>query len=172
MERTAKGLSVLCVYGGAPMGPQCTALRSGVDVVVGTPGRIKDLQERGVLRLDQVMMATLDEADQMLDMGFADDMAAILSNCTHPQRQTCLFSATMPPWVTKVAPKYMRPDPTIVDLVGKADVQASTDVRHVAIPAPGPVNMRASVINDVLQMYTTGPHWCTATPCPFHEVHC
>jgi len=129
IEKVADGIGVLCVYGGAPMGPQCNALRAGVEVVVGTPGRIKDLHERGVLDLSAVIYATLDEADQMLDMGFADDMTAILGQCVHPDRQTCLFSATMPAWVTKVAPTYMRPEPTVVDLVGESKVAASEDVQ-------------------------------------------
>ena len=91
----------------------------------------------------------------MLDMGFAEDMQAILGLCTYEQRQTCLFSATLPPWVREVAPKYMRTEPTIVDLVGDRDVKASTDVRHIAIGAPGPVSQRVSCINDAIAMYAT-----------------
>ena len=66
----APKLSLLCVYGGSPMGPQCNALRNGVDLIVGTPGRLKDLNERGALALESVRIVTLDEADMMLDMGF------------------------------------------------------------------------------------------------------
>ena len=92
----APKLSLLCVYGGSAMGPQCNALRNGVDLIVGTPGRLKDLNERGALALESVRVVTLDEADMMLDMGFQDDMKAILGTCSHPERQTCLFSATLP----------------------------------------------------------------------------
>lgn len=151
----APALACTCVYGGAPIGEQCSQLRRGVDVIIGTPGRIKDLAERGVLMLDDVRCATLDEADQMLDMGFADDMMEILGKCVHPDRQTCLFSATLPPWVRTEAPKYMRPNPTIVDLVGDSAKKASSDVRHLAIPSPGPMSMRSSTINDVIAMYTS-----------------
>ena len=91
----------------------------------------------------------------MLDMGFADDMAHILGLCTAEQRQTCLFSATLPAWVRDVAPQYMRTAPTVVDLVGDASVKASTDVRHLAIPAPGPVRDRVATINDAVQMYAS-----------------
>eukprot|EP00322_Chrysochromulina_rotalis_P013352 CAMPEP_0115882808 /NCGR_PEP_ID=MMETSP0287-20121206/29205_1 /TAXON_ID=412157 /ORGANISM="Chrysochromulina rotalis, Strain UIO044" /LENGTH=759 /DNA_ID=CAMNT_0003338917 /DNA_START=1 /DNA_END=2284 /DNA_ORIENTATION=- len=151
----APSLEVLCVYGGTPMGPSCTTLRAGVDLVIGTPGRIKDLSERGVLELSRIGFAALDEADQMLDMGFADDMQAILGQCTLEDRQTCLFSATLPAWVRDVAPTYMRTPPTTVDLVGDKDVKASTDVRHLAIGAPGPMSQRAATINDVIAMYAS-----------------
>ena len=89
----------------------------------------------------------------MLDMGFADDMAHILGLCTYEERQTASSSATLPPWVRTVAPKFMRTEPQVVDLVGNSEHQASTDVRHVAIPAPGPVNQRADTINDVIAMF-------------------
>ena len=151
----ASKLVTLCVYGGTQMGPSCNALRSGIDILVGTPGRIKDLAERGVLGLESVAFATLDEADQMLDMGFAEDMQEILGQCTNESRQTCLFSATLPPWVRQVAPTYMKTKPTIVDLVGDSAVKASTDVRHLAIGAPGPVQQRAATINDVISMYAS-----------------
>lgn len=80
-EGIAPGLETLTVYGGTPMYPQKQALSRGVDVVVGTPGRIKDLMEQGVLRIDQLSHAILDEADRMLDMGFADDVGLILDAC-------------------------------------------------------------------------------------------
>ena len=155
VQSVAPGLESYCVYGGTPMGPSCTALRAGLDLVIGTPGRIKDLAERGVLLLDEIAFAALDEADQMLDMGFAEDMQAILGQCTLKGRQTCLFSATLPAWVREVAPTYMHTTPTIVDLVGDKDVKASTDVRHLAIGAPGPFAMRGATINDVIAMYAS-----------------
>ena len=151
----APTLTCCCVYGGAPIGAQCSELRRGVDVLIGTPGRVKDLMGRSALDLCDVLCATLDEADQMLDMGFADDMAEILATCTREDRQTCLFSATLPPWVVKEAPKYMRPSPRVVDLVGDKEKKASSDVRHLAIPSPGPMSARSSTINDVISMYTT-----------------
>ena len=97
----------------------------------------------------------LDEADQMLDMGFAEDMEIILGACKNEHRQTCLFSATMPPWVKSTAAKYMR-NPQVIDVVGNNAVKASTDVRHIAIPAHW--TSRAATISDVIAMYagTTG----------------
>ena len=156
VESVAKGFVVLALYGGTPYPPQFTALRSGVDVVVGTPGRLKDHLEKGTLDLvTRCKFAVLDEADQMLDMGFAEDMEVILGACTHPERQTCLFSATMPSWVKSTAAKYMR-NPTTIDVVGNNAVKASTDVRHIAIPSHW--STRASTISDTIAMYggTTG----------------
>ena len=158
LEIVAPKLSLLCVYGGAPMGPQTSALRQGVDLIVGTPGRLKDLNERGYLALEAVRVVTLDEADMMLDMGFADDMKAILGVCNHPERQTCLFSATMPKWVRTEAPKYMLQEPETVDLVGDADVKASTDVRHIAIPSH--YSDRPQTINSVIASFTSATGRC------------
>jgi ATP-dependent RNA helicase DDX21 len=80
-ESCAPALTTLTVYGGTPMGPQVGALSRGVDIVVGTPGRVQDLLQQGVLKLDGVKHAILDEADRMLDMGFADDVGKILDAC-------------------------------------------------------------------------------------------
>ena len=90
----------------------------------------------------------------MLDMGFAEDMQAILGLCTMSSARPA-SSPPHSPWVREVAPKYMRTEPTIVDLVGDRDVKASTDVRHIAIGAPGPVSQRVSCINDAIAMYAT-----------------
>ena len=152
-ESIAPSLATLCVYGGTEMGPMCDRLRRGVDVVVGTPGRIKDLVERSVLALDEIEFATLDEADQMLAMGFADDMASILGWCTLPDRQTSLFSATVPSWVRQVAPTFMRSTPQLVDLVASGDVAASTDVRHIAMSAPGPTWKRAGAVMSAINKF-------------------
>ena len=82
-------------------------------------------------------------------------MEAILGYATHESRQTVLFSATVPDWVHEVAAKLMAPNPKLVDLVGDTDVKASSDVRHVAVASPGPINARAGTINDVIAMYCT-----------------
>ena len=104
------GARVLPIYGGQPIGRQLGALRRGVDVVVATPGRALDHIARGTLRLDAIEVVVLDEADEMLDMGFAEDIEAILDD-TPPARQTVLFSATMPPRIDKLARRYTT-DPT------------------------------------------------------------
>ena len=101
------GARVLPIYGGQPIGRQLGALKRGVDVVVATPGRALDHIARGTLRLDAVEVVVLDEADEMLDMGFAEDIEAILDD-TPVTRQTVLFSATLPPRIDKLARKYTR----------------------------------------------------------------
>src|SRR6266704_63005 len=90
------GARVLPIYGGQPIGRQLHALERGVDVVVATPGRALDHSARRTLRLDSLDVVVLDEADEMFDMGFAEDIEAILQE-TPEDRQTVLFSATMPP---------------------------------------------------------------------------
>ncbi|KAF0905626.1 hypothetical protein E2562_007409 [Oryza meyeriana var. granulata] len=112
-------LDSLCVYGGVPISHQMRVLNYGVDVVVGTPGRIIDLLRRGVLNLSEIQFVVLDEADQMLAVGFDEDVEVIMENL--PQnRQNMLFSATMPSWIRKITNKYLK-DPIIIDLVGDAD---------------------------------------------------
>jgi ATP-dependent RNA helicase DeaD len=100
------GLTVVPVYGGAPMMQQIRALERGADIVVGTPGRVLDHVRRQSLVLDAVGMLVLDEADEMLDMGFAEDLDAILE-ATPKARQTALFSATMPPRLRSIAERHL-----------------------------------------------------------------
>ncbi len=97
---------VLAVYGGAPYVTQIKQLKRGVDVVVGTPGRLMDLMERKVLNLEQVRTVVLDEADEMLSMGFIEDIQTILA-ATPADRQTALFSATLPTEIRRLAEHYM-----------------------------------------------------------------
>ncbi len=108
------GARVLPVYGGAPVGRQLRGLAGRVDVVVATPGRAQDLIDRGALVLDGVRTVVLDEADEMLDMGFADDIEAILAR-TPGDRQTLLFSATMPARIGRLARSHLT-DPVRVTL--------------------------------------------------------
>jgi ATP-dependent RNA helicase DDX21 len=112
---SAPSLSTLCVYGGVSITGQQRKLQRGVDIAVGTPGRIIDLIERGSLILNEVRYLVLDEADQMLAIGFADDVERILESVPI-ERQSMLFSATMPDWVKKVARKYLK-QPLTIDLV-------------------------------------------------------
>jgi len=105
---------VLAVYGGQPYGPQITRLNKGVDVVVGTPGRMLDLLERNCLNLSRVRTVVLDEADEMLSMGFIDDIETILAG-TPSDRQTALFSATLPAPIRRLADRYMHnPQPVTI----------------------------------------------------------
>src|SRR5215510_11726661 len=103
---------VLAVYGGQPYGPQISRLNRGVDIVVGTPGRLIDLLERKVLDLSGIKTVVLDEADEMLNMGFIEDVETILG-MTPPERQTALFSATMPPRIRSLANRFMRDPQTV-----------------------------------------------------------
>ena len=109
VHKYARGsaLSVTPVYGGAPMGQQIRALERGASIVVATPGRALDHLRRQSLVLSGLEMLILDEADEMLDMGFAEDLDAILSE-TPAERQTALFSATMPPRIMSIAERHLR----------------------------------------------------------------
>ncbi len=107
-----KHLFVASVYGGASIELQLRALKQGVDIVVGTPGRVQDMIDRGALNLEDIMFAVLDEADEMLDMGFVDDIDAIL--CRVPEdRRMLMFSATMPEEILAIAEKFM-PDCEVI----------------------------------------------------------
>ena len=106
------GARVLTVYGGAPVGPQWKALQRGVDIVVATPGRAIDLMNRGALRLDELETVVLDEADEMLDMGFVEDIELLL-DATPDTRQAVLFSATIPRRIEILAQKYLREPVTV-----------------------------------------------------------
>jgi ATP-dependent RNA helicase DeaD len=108
------GVRVLPIYGGQPIGRQLRVLERGVDVVVATPGRAIDHIGRGTLRLGGVETVVLDEADEMLDMGFAEDIEAILDG-TPEDRQTVLFSATMPSRVDRIARRHLR-DPVRIEM--------------------------------------------------------
>uniref|UniRef100_A0A8C8HXE1 RNA helicase n=1 Tax=Oncorhynchus tshawytscha TaxID=74940 RepID=A0A8C8HXE1_ONCTS len=161
-----KKLSVTCFYGGSSYNPQLDAIRSGIDILVGTPGRIKDHLQNNKLDLSQLKHVVLDEVDQMLDMGFAEQVEEILSASyqkdseTNPQ--TLLFSATCPSWVYDVAKRYMRPTYEHVDLIGKKTQKAATTVEHLAIACHW--SQRAAVIGDVVQVYS-GSHGRTIVFC-------
>ncbi len=109
------GLRAVAVYGGQKISTQLVALARGAQIVVGTPGRVQDHMQRGTLRLDSVRIAVLDEADEMLDIGFAEDMERILRR-TPRERQTALFSATLPPFIRRMIIRYMR-DPIWVNVI-------------------------------------------------------
>lgn len=115
IKESAPFLRTVCVYGGVSYTVQQNSLARGVDVVVGTPGRIIDLINSNSLQLGEVQYLVLDEADQMLAVGFEEDVEVILEKLPS-QRQSMLFSATMPGWVKKLARKYLD-NPLTIDLV-------------------------------------------------------
>jgi ATP-dependent RNA helicase DeaD len=122
---------VLAVYGGQPYGPQISRLNRGVDVVVGTPGRLLDLIERNALNIKHIRTLVLDEADEMLNMGFMEDVEKILAE-TPPERQTTLFSATLPPRIRSLANRFMR-DPQPVTIKRETLTLASTEQRYYLV---------------------------------------
>lgn len=134
---------VLAVYGGQALMQQVRALDRGVDVVVATPGRALDLLGRGSLKLDAVRSLVLDEADEMLDMGFAEDLEAILS-ALPASRQTALFSATLPPRISQLAERHLK-DPVRIEIRrgSSGDGAAGAKVRQTAYLVPRAYKMAA-----------------------------
>src|SRR5829696_6900942 len=140
----AKGVSVGLIFGGRAMGPQRDMLRKGVHVVVGTPGRVLDLLSQGALRLDRIRFLVLDEADEMLDRGFAPDVEKIIARA-NTARQTALFSATMADWVRKTADKHMdRPIEVKVD----PNPEDAAPIEHIAYNLGD--NDKLSALKDLL----------------------
>ena len=139
------GLSIVPVYGGAPMGRQIEQLRAGGQIVCGTPGRILDHLRRGTLHLDKVKCAVLDECDEMLSMGFQEDIEAILER-TPKERQTMLFSATLPEGIQRIARRYMR-EPELVTL--SAEFVGVHEIRHTYYSIPG--GQREAELSRVLE---------------------
>src|ERR1700722_5567024 len=123
-----KGFHVLPIYGGQSYQPQLNALRRGVHVVVGTPGRVIDHMNRGTLKLTGLTLLVLDEADEMLQMGFVDAVESILEQ-TPPQRQVALFSATIPAPIRRIASKHLR-TPTEVTIKSKTSTATNIHQRY------------------------------------------
>ncbi|KAK6782893.1 hypothetical protein RDI58_020689 [Solanum bulbocastanum] len=123
------GVQSVCLYGGVDKHHQKVSLRSGVDIVIGTPGRLQDLMEMGACNLKEVSFVVLDEADRMLDLGFEPAVRAILSQ-TCSVRQMVMFSATWPPAVHQLAQEFMDPNPIKV-VVGSEDLAANHDVMQI-----------------------------------------
>ncbi|MFC4637450.1 DEAD/DEAH box RNA helicase [Deinococcus hohokamensis] len=147
-SKSGLGLTTVTVYGGASYAPQENALRRGVDVVVGTPGRLIDHLERGNLDLSAVEFAVLDEADEMLSVGFAEAIETILQK-TPEGRQTMLFSATLNNDINRLSRKYLR-EPVIVDMVGEGKSQAAQTVEHLKVKVG---RSRTRVLADLLTIY-------------------
>ncbi|GAC1623540.1 MAG: DEAD/DEAH box helicase [Nevskia sp.] len=120
------GFHVLPIYGGQSYGPQLQALKRGVHVVVGTPGRVLDHMKRGTLDVSQIKCLVLDEADEMLRMGFIEDVEFVLKE-TPPERQVALFSATMPTVIRRIAQTYLR-EPAEVTI--KSKTSTATNIRQ------------------------------------------
>jgi ATP-dependent RNA helicase DeaD len=128
------GVHVLPIYGGQGYGVQLSALRRGVHVVVGTPGRVMDHLDKGTLDLSELRFLVLDEADEMLNMGFAEDVERILS-ATPEGKQVALFSATMPAQIRRISKKYLT-DAAEITVRNKTTTSANTRQRYLVVSYP------------------------------------
>jgi len=138
----APHLQGVAVYGGTGYQAQARALKEGADVVVATPGRARDYLKRGVLDLGRVEIAVLDEADEMLSMGFEEEVEALLG-ATPKARQTLFFSATLPPWARRLARKHLK-DPVMADVTRDERVAYREEVYRV------PGRARERVLSDLI----------------------
>ncbi|MGO4595037.1 DEAD/DEAH box helicase [Leifsonia sp. 2TAF2] len=139
-----KGVHLLPVYGGQGYGVQLSALRRGVHIVVGTPGRIMDHLDKGTLDLSQLKYLVLDEADEMLKMGFAEDVETILAD-TPSDKQVALFSATMPPQIRRISKKYLN-DPEEITVKSKTTTSANTTQRYLVVSYPQKVDALTRIL--------------------------
>jgi ATP-dependent RNA helicase DeaD len=139
-----RGVHVLPVYGGQGYGVQLSALRRGVHIVVGTPGRIMDHLEKGTLDLSELKFLVLDEADEMLNMGFADDVETILAD-TPDEKQVALFSATMPAQIRRLSKKYLT-DPVEITVKNKTTTSANTTQRYLIVSYPQKVDALTRIL--------------------------
>jgi ATP-dependent RNA helicase DeaD len=142
------GVTVVPVYGGAPIDQQVRALKRGVEVVVATPGRAMDHIRRGTLVLDRVKIVVLDEADEMLDLGFAEDLDAILA-ATPGDRQTALFSATMPSRIAAIASRHLKAPKrvTIAREVAKGEIPKVRQMAYIV-----PRGQKPAALSRVLEL--------------------
>ncbi len=139
-----KGIRLLPVYGGQGYGVQLSALRRGVHIVVGTPGRIIDHLEKGTLDLSELKYLVLDEADEMLRMGFAEDVETILAD-TPATKQVALFSATMPQQIRRISAKYLT-DPAEITVKTATTTSANTRQRYLVVSYPQKVDALTRIL--------------------------
>ena len=154
MAHRSRGLDVVAVYGGSPYGPQIAALREGAQVVVGTPGRVIDLIEKGALVLDHVRYFVLDEADEMLRMGFAEDVETIASSAPD-DRLTALFSATMPAAIEKVARVHLK-DPVKVAVSTESSTVDTIHQTYAVVPYKHKIGALSRVLATRAQHIAAG----------------
>ncbi|MBD8703675.1 MULTISPECIES: DEAD/DEAH box helicase [Frigoribacterium] len=139
-----RGVHVLPVYGGQAYGVQLSALRRGVHVVVGTPGRIMDHLAKGTLDLSELKYLVLDEADEMLKMGFAEDVETILAD-TPDDKQVALFSATMPPQIRRISKQYLN-DAEEITVKAKTTTSVNTTQRYLMVSYPQKVDALTRIL--------------------------
>lgn len=139
-----RGVHVLPVYGGQGYGVQLSALRRGVHIVVGTPGRIMDHLEKGTLDLTELKYLVLDEADEMLKMGFAEDVETILAD-TPDEKQVALFSATMPAAIRRISAQYLK-DPEEITVKTKTTTSSTITQRYLVVSYPQKVDALTRIL--------------------------
>ncbi|MGX9346975.1 DEAD/DEAH box helicase [Microbacterium sp. KNMS] len=139
-----KGVHVLPVYGGQGYGTQLSALRRGVNIVVGTPGRVMDHLDKGTLDLSELRFLVLDEADEMLKMGFAEDVETILAD-TPDDKQTALFSATMPAQIRRISQQHLN-DPEEITVKSKTTTSANITQRYLMVSYPQKVDALTRIL--------------------------
>lgn len=149
--------SVITVYGGVSVATQARQLKNGVDIFVGTCGRVKDHIERENIDFSDMKTLVLDEADVMLKMGFKEDIEEIMGKatevCSKDDLQTLLFSATLPDWINEVAREFMKEDITVVDLAQDLTNKTSSKINHLAVECAW--YQKNEVVNKLLNMYAT-----------------
>ena len=138
-----RGLNIALLVGGTPYPPQMKALHYGASIVVGTPGRVMDHLDRGTLDLSKISMVVLDECDEMLNMGFIEDVEKILAAAPKGP-QTYLFSATLPPPIASLAKRFLK-DPVKIQLSGSGEQAQHEDISHAACLVPDHARVKALV---------------------------
>jgi len=157
LKHNEREYSVLTVYGGVSIDDQTYQLRRGVDFIVGTTGRVKDHLERGNFNFSILKTAVLDEADQMLNLGFKEDVEKIMGAIKQSgsnELQMCMFSATIPSWVHRIASMFMQQPLQVLDLVSSLKNKTARTVDHLAINCP--YHNRISALADILICYGVG----------------
>uniref|UniRef100_A0A8C9GS06 RNA helicase n=1 Tax=Piliocolobus tephrosceles TaxID=591936 RepID=A0A8C9GS06_9PRIM len=160
VETTFKEISkfynfnVMSIYGGESYTYQENKLRKGVDIVTGTPGRIIDHIERNNLSLKNIKYLVLDEADEMLNLGFTQDIERILRHIDLKKAQVLLYSATTPSWIKDVCSKYLK-NPRVVDVVDSVNKTAK-NIKHIAIKTPHDIKEKALLLEDVILVKSNG----------------
>ena len=160
-KNTDREFRVLAVYGGKMIQSQIDALREGVEVVIGTPGRVIDLIQRKELNFRKLRHLILDETDQMLNIGFQEDIEKILKSVKEQfdeykksidRIQFLLFSATIPKWVEKISKKFMKADVEFVDMIKHSDTKTSKTVEHLCLFIPSK-ELKIPSIGDIVLVY-------------------
>ena len=151
IQKLSRDVKLAVVYGGVGYGEQVASLRDGVDICVGTPGRLMDLLDRGSCSTRTTQMLVLDEADEMLKRGFKKEIDTLLSEVNKRKKaQVLLFSATLPDWVRQVSEEFQK-DAVVVDKVSGEDNVTPTRIDHLAMPSPRGIDERMQLIGQLVK---------------------